>query len=128
MKSVDFLINSLEILHIKFPTCSIRYEFNANTSIHLVEVTPIEFYNDLEYMNEELEIEDSFASLFPNEEIVFISEDSLNKISNPIFELYSEKEGQFSAGFGVLNDTNNFADYFIEDYKCEVESNYALAA
>lgn len=128
MKSVDFLINSLETLHIKFSSCSIRYEFNTNTNIHLVEVTPIEFYNDLEYMNEELEIEDSFASLFPNEEIVFISEDSLNKISNPIFELFSEKEGQFSAEFGVFNDRINFADYFIEDYKCEVENNYALAA
>jgi hypothetical protein len=128
MKAVDFLINSLEILHEKFPTCNIRYEFLDNSSTHLVEVTPIQFYNDEEYMNEELFLEEEFSSLYPSEDIVFISEDSLNKIENPILELYGEKVGSIIAEFSVDNDCLDFSEYIVEDYKNENENNYALAA
>jgi len=130
MKSIDFLSNSLEILHEKFSNCNIRYEFVANTKLHLVEVTPVEFYNDEEYINEELILEKEFENLYLDEEIVFISENSLNKIENPLLELYSKKEGTMLANFDVADDCIYFTEYTIEDYKNEneIDNNYALAA
>lgn len=130
MKSVDFLSNSLEILHDKFSKCNIRYEFISNTNVHLIEVTPVDFYNNDLYINEELLLEEEFETLYPNEEIVFISEDSLNKIENPLLELYSKKEGTISADFSVMDNFINFSEYVAEDYKNEnvIENNYALAA
>lgn len=130
MKSVDFLSNSLEILHDKFSNCNIRYEFVSNTNVHLVEVTPVDFYNDDSYINEELLLEEEFENLYPNEEIVFISEGSLNKIENPLLELYSTKEGTISADFSVMDNFIDFSEYVAEDYKNEniIENNYALAA
>ncbi|MEZ7496601.1 hypothetical protein QO206_13990 [Leeuwenhoekiella aequorea] len=130
MKSVDFLGNSLEILHDKFSNCNIRYEFISKTNVHLVEVTPFDFYNDESYIDEELLLEEEFESLYPHEEIVFISVDSLNKIENPLLELYSKKEGMISADFSVTDNLVYFTGYVPEDYENEniIENNYALAA
>lgn len=130
MNSIDFLSNCLEILHDKFSSCNIRYEFVPNTKVHLIEVTPVDFYNDELYINEELILEEEFENLYPDEEIVFISENSLNKIQDPLLELYSKKEGELSADFNVKDNSIDFVEYVAEDYKNEnvIENNYALAA
>lgn len=65
MKSVDFLINSLEKLHKQFSNCNKRYEHINNPNTHLVEVTPVEFCNDNdEYINEELIFEEELKKSF----------------------------------------------------------------
>lgn len=128
MTSVDFIIKELKRIHSLFTTSNIRYEFNVSTKTHLIEVTPFEFYNSESYMNAELELEDKFDYDFPSENILFVSDESLSKISNPIFEIYSEQVGKIRADFYVLSDFVDFNDCCENDYHVAGENNYALAA
>lgn len=90
MDSKEFLINELKKIHDKFPMCNFRYEIRESSMSHLIEVTPLEIYNSSNYMNAEDIVDEAFVSLFPNENLIFVSEDSLNKVSNPIFEIKSK--------------------------------------
>ena len=128
LTSIDFIIKELKSLHNKFTNSNIRYEFCNSSNTHLVEVTPFEFYNSETYMEAELGFEDLFLDKFPNEDLVFISEQSLSKISNPIFELFSEKTGFFRTDFIVDSSFSNFIDICEDDYHLTGENNYALAA
>ena len=87
MKAKEFITEELKKLHSKFSSSNIRYEYNVYTNTHIIEITPIEFYKNETYMASELELEDLFSSEYPKENIIFISTDSLNKVSNPIFEI-----------------------------------------
>lgn len=88
MKSKEFLITRLNELYAKFGDIKVQYEFRANTNSHLIEVIPLSFFeNNEEYMNHEMEIEEEFESLFPDQNIVFISEGSLSEIHNPEVKL-----------------------------------------
>ena len=88
MTSIDFIINELKSLHNKFTSSNIRYEFSNSSNTHLIEVTPLEFYNSDSYMECELDLEDNFFRNYPSEDLIFISDQSLSKITNPIFEFY----------------------------------------
>ncbi|MCF8308931.1 MAG: hypothetical protein K9I68_07985 [Bacteroidales bacterium] len=84
MNSKEFLNKKLDELAFKFDTIKIRYEYRKSTNSHLIEVLPSDVFNDNEaYINEEIAIRDYFEESFPNENIVFISEDSLSEIKNP---------------------------------------------
>lgn len=128
LTSIDFIIKELKSLHNKFTNSNIRYEFCKFSNTHLVEVTPFEFYNSEIYMEAELDFEDLFLDNFPNEDLVFISEQSLSKISNPIFEIFSEKTGFFRTDFIVYPSLSTFVDICEDDYHLMGENNYALAA
>ena len=88
MKAQDFIIKKLNELAVNFDGIRIRYEFRKNTLTHIIEVLPLDLYeNDLGYLAEEDRIEDEFESLFPEDNIVFISEGSLTEIVEPYFEV-----------------------------------------
>lgn len=124
MTPIDFIIKELKTLHSKFTNSNIRYEYSNST--HLVEVTPFEFYNSDKYMMCELDLEDKFFENYPSEELVFISDQSLSKISNPIFEIFCEKAGGFRTDF-IVFPSSDF-DFCQNDYEHVGENNYALAA
>lgn len=128
LTSIDFIIKELKSLHNKFTNSNIRYEFCKSSNTHLVEVTPFEFYNSETYMKAELDFEDLFLDNFHNEDLVFISEQSLSKISNPIFEIFSEKSGFFRTDFIVYPSLSTFVDFCEDDYQSMGENTYALAA
>jgi hypothetical protein len=127
MTSVEFIKEELKKLHIRFSSSNIRYEFNVYNATHIIEITPLEFYNNETYMASELELEELFLNLYPKESILFVSTDSLNKVSKPIFEIYCEKTGSFTAGFSV-SDLISFQKDCDNDYLIAGENNYALAA
>lgn len=82
-KPVEFLIEKLKQLVIKFPEIQIKYEQSKYTHSHIIEVLPLSLYKDnLEYLNAETAIEDEFELNYPNEDILFISECSLTEIRN----------------------------------------------
>ena len=87
MKSQEFLRKKLTELSFKFDDIKIRYEYRQNTKSHIVEIIPLSVYNNSEYMMVENELEDEFEQLFFNEEIVFVSENSLTEINIPDFTL-----------------------------------------
>jgi hypothetical protein len=88
MKSREFIEKNLRSLALKFDEAKIRYEYRESTQSHIIEVVPLNFYEKNEsYMEEEDRIEDEFEELFPTENIIFISEESLTEINKPDYEL-----------------------------------------
>lgn len=126
INSIIFLEQKLKELFLQFPKSNIRYEFRSNRNLHLVEITPLSFYLNEKYKIAETKIEDEFEFLYPNESILFISENSLNKISSPNFELISE----FKGAFCFLAEKSNVLDYNFTYLSPEYagDNNYALAA
>ncbi|MFN3753130.1 hypothetical protein [Flavobacterium sp.] len=126
INSVKFLEQKLKELFLQFPKSNIRYEFRSNRNSHLVEITPLSFYVNEKYKIAETKIEDEFENLYPNENILFISENSLNKISNANFELISE----FKGAICLLGEVSSLPAYnFINIFpEYAGENNYALAA
>ncbi len=116
--STEFLKDKLKKLYDTFSNIKIRYEYKLNTCSHLIEILPLSFFeNNEEYVILEAEIEAEFETIFPDENIIFISEDSLSEIENPEFKLgYDIKfcNEVFSIdlvveGFSDFVDYNNFA-------------------
>lgn len=84
----NYIKEKLRGLHNRFFDMKIRYEFNEGLNIHLIEVLPLSLYEDnQEYILAEMELEEEFHSLFPQEEILFVSTDSLNQVENPDYRL-----------------------------------------
>lgn len=125
MKSQEFLKEKLTYLSSKFKDVKIRYEYRKNTQSHIIEIIPLSIYNDDEkYMMAEAKLEDEFESLFINENIIFVSEDSLTEIKTPNFTL----------GYDVFfeNQVLNYWVMDVEGFTNEVDfvgcEYYALAA
>ena len=88
MNSKDFIKEKLNELFSKFGGIQIRYEYRANTQSHIIEIIPLSFFeSNAHYMEFEAMIEDEFEQLFTNENIVFVSQDSLTEIKQVDFEL-----------------------------------------
>ncbi|SFD92400.1 hypothetical protein [Thermophagus xiamenensis] len=92
MNPKEFIKKRLQFLASKFSEAKIRYEYRENTHSHIIEIIPLNLYeNNEDYLLEETRIEDEFEELFPTENIIFISENSLTEIKSPEFELgYSD--------------------------------------
>lgn len=127
MHSVDLIIKELKHISNTIEGVEIRYEFDKCNLIHLVEVKPLDlFENNSIYLDKEIELEDKFYELFPKENLVFISEDSLSKIENPdlILPLKIKYENQIITPLKF----NGLFGMFDLDSKIEENNNYALAA
>lgn len=86
IKAQEYIIKELKNLFRKFTTVQIRYEFNEGLNVHFVEVLPLEVYDTQNYILEEMRISEKFEEMFGDkEELLFISEESLNKIENPTY-------------------------------------------
>lgn len=125
MKAKAFIEKKLEELFSKFEKIKIRYEYMANTGSHIVEIMPFSLFEEKkDYLVEEAKIEDEFETLYPMENIVFISEGSLTEINKPDLEL----------GYDTI--IFDYCDYIseleVDGYSEEVENKgcetYALAA
>lgn len=87
MNPTDFLYKSLEHIALAFPRVHIKYSFNGIINTHVVELLPIEEYqNNTALDNAWIPLSFKFRETFPSEEITFISSDSTLAIQNPIFE------------------------------------------
>jgi len=127
MSAKEFLTDKLKKMSLKFKDIKIRYEYRKSTMSHIVEVIPLLiFNNDEEYMRVEFELEEEFENLFPDEDIVFVSEDSLTEIKNPDLVL----------GYDYKSIIDNFS-YNVEDIELNVNGftdkvnsceDYSLAA
>jgi hypothetical protein len=92
MNSKDFIEEKLNELFSKFEGIQIRYEYRVTTHSHIVEVIPLSFFqSNADYMEFEARFEEEFERLFKNENIVFVSQDSLTEIKQAHFELGQEE-------------------------------------
>lgn len=84
----SFIRNFLEEMLILFPGMSFRCEFNLPSSTYIIEVKPfLQFEKNDKYGKLEYAFTKKFEDIFPGYTILFISDGSLNKVENPIFEI-----------------------------------------
>ena len=119
----EFLIDNLNRLSELFSEIHIRYEYRKNTNSHIIEVIPLSvFYKNKDYIKAEIWLEKQFENLFPDEDIVFISENSLTQIKNAEYE-FGNNQMSFDVGILIPNTVDsNINEEFAG------ETNYALAA
>lgn len=88
MESINFLKEELNRIYTSLPYLEIKYEYRSNINTHLIEVRPIHCYEkDNQYIKQQVALEDIFEELFPQEEILFMTDNVLIKIDNAILEL-----------------------------------------
>ncbi|NLU38558.1 MAG: hypothetical protein GXX78_06670 [Bacteroidales bacterium] len=123
MNSKDFIKHNLSKIWNSFPEVQFRYEFKTHTNTHVIEVTPVSFFEENEeYLDLESDFEYKFEQMFPEEEILFISEGSLTEIRNAEFQI-----GGINVNF--KNETFYFFSSFEGiDNKIDNSFNFALAA
>lgn len=81
-----FLKSSLKRIFLELDNIEVAYEFRLSSNTHIVEVKPNSVYTDCKkYINKEIELEEAFNKNFPNEELLFITENSLTQIKTPEF-------------------------------------------
>lgn len=81
MKPSEFINKKIKYLKFKFKDIEIKYQYKITTNTHIIKILPLSLYeNNIEYLFEEENIENEFIKLYPSEELLFISEDSLTKI------------------------------------------------
>ena len=84
--SKEFLKSNLKKLFLELENIEVAYEFRSTSNTHIVEVKPTSIYTDCKkYINKEIELEEAFNENFPNEELLFITENSLTQIKFPEF-------------------------------------------
>lgn len=120
MKASEFIISRLEEIANIIEDIQIRYEYRESTQSHLIEILPLNIFENNEmYMEEEYRLEHNFSEQFPKENIVFISEGSLTEIKVAQME------------FGRIRYNNDFSvtEFEIDGFNNLIESygNYSLA-
>lgn len=86
MKARDFIENRLQELIENFPQMRVSYKFDILSNSHFIEVLPSkEFRSNSEYSKFETNLIIDFISTYPNEDIVFVTENDLIEVNNPSF-------------------------------------------
>lgn len=88
MVNYEFLRHKLVKLAKTLPCCAIRYEYDDSMKEHLVEIVDTTGDYSKCIMDFRINIRNSMYNLYPDDTIMFVSKESLNKISgkNIIFE------------------------------------------
>lgn len=122
--SKQFLKSSLKRIFLELDNIEIAYEFRLSSNTHIVEVKPNSVYTDChKYIDKEIELEDAFSKKFPEEELLFITENSLTQIKSPEFVFKFKMKYDLSSLFTPISFKNSQAqNTLISDFS------YALAA
>lgn len=83
MTSQEYITQELNDFIVQFPQTRVRYEFDQLSDVHFIEVVPNNVYHlDKAYITWETDLYDNFISLFPDQNICFISDDALVGLEN----------------------------------------------
>ena len=86
MKAHDFVVKQLDTLLDKCPYLQARYERDAFSASHYVEILPTDVHKkDAAYIHEEQNIISAFIEKYPYETLTFFSDKALFEIENPIY-------------------------------------------
>ncbi len=92
MKSTTYIKTELEKILDLFPQMQFMYEYDAFEQTHIIEVIPLEIYeNNDEYKKAEANLSYTFDRRFAPETVLFVSEDSLIRVSHPT-EIFQRAE------------------------------------
>jgi len=88
MTPQEYITRALNDFIVKFPQTRVRYEFDSLSDVHFIEVVPNNVYHlDEAYIAWESDMYDRFISLYPDQNICFISDDALVGLENVQLEL-----------------------------------------
>ena len=88
MESINFLTEKLHGIFNLHSYLEIKYEYRRYIQTHIIEVKPVHcFESDKQYIDQQINLEELFEELFPEEEILFITENNLIKVEEPILKL-----------------------------------------
>lgn len=126
MTSLEYLKHHILELSVLFPSGKFSYEYDELSEMHLIQVRPLELYDlDNNYKDVETKISIEFDNLYFPESVLFLSDNSLNHVYNPEFEIC----GLF---YGLQPEIINISatNFLSLDQKVfeSGENNYALAA
>src|SRR5690349_8794749 len=87
MKPVDFIQSRLENIAKAFPQVHIKYAFNNVILTHIIELLPLSEYQYNSALDDAwIPLSFEFKRSFPDEEIAFVSSDSILSIHTAAFE------------------------------------------
>lgn len=124
MKKKSFIRKKICELVLRFPNIKIVYQHNEMSDTHILEIKPIEVFDlNKTYQEFETNITIEFDEKFFPDSILFVSEDSLNKVTHPEFEavglmygmvpnVSSQRSYHFNVEQGEYN-THDRKDYYI---------------
>ena len=88
MKVKDYIIDRINDLVSAFPCFKVSYQIDNYSNSNYIKVIPKEdFESNLEYQKFETELIIDFIEKYPFDEIVFVTDDSLIDIEEPIYEI-----------------------------------------
>lgn len=112
----------LETAHNQFKSLKFKVGYGCSKTTYIVDVCPLEeFKNNEDYAKMEIDFCDSFEEQHPEYTIIFVSEGSVCKVTDPIL----------SIGYNPLGYTPNrinFDSIFSSWQNSKSNNNYALAA
>lgn len=125
MTASENLKEQLKHLAFMFPFGKFSYEYDKFSGMHIVQVGPLVLYDfDDKYKDIETKLSIDFDNVYYPESVLFVSDNSLNQVSNPEFEI----EGLF---YGLQPMITKISPSFVsinpEPFEAG-ENNYALAA
>jgi len=121
MEAKNEIKNWLNGISKIFDDAFFRYEYNKNQNIHIIEVNPLELFENKEYLNKEANFAEEFEKKHYPQELLFVSQNSLTRVKNP--EFTTEDNGYYinvqdvkeinlvqeAADFNTDNDINDFS-------------------
>lgn len=129
MKTNEYIFNWLNDMLIRFPWISFKYEFSPLKNTHFIAVYPSNLVDDNEdYCQNENDFSLLLYKLFPNETIIFGSEEELFKCSADALT-FSNKEilnDSFTVSTSWFNYKSKYDQSYLDSYSCS--ENYQLAA
>lgn len=114
MKAYDFIKDKLENLIDIFPQMKVSYEFEKLSNSHFIEVLPSkEFRENSKYSKYETNLIMDFITMYPNEDIVFVTENDLIEVNNPSFikkgVLYDKENLFWNSNIWSNNSISSFS-------------------
>ncbi len=86
-KSIDFISQHISEWLQLYPQISVQYEFETQDRSHFIEIKPFFVAKQTHFKEIVKQCRVKFYELFPNEELVFLKENSIYQIENPTFVL-----------------------------------------
>jgi len=121
MEAKNEIKNWLNGISKIFDDAFFRYEYNKNQNIHIIEVNPLELFENKEYLNKEANFAEEFEKKHYPQELLFVSQNFLTRVKNP--EFTTEDNGYYinvqdvkeinlvqeATDFNTDNDINDFS-------------------
>lgn len=131
MSSKEYIKDKLTQIIKVFKRAKFNYEFDELSNIHAIKVLPSDFYeiND-DFAEFQSSLIEFFIEHYPNESVLFISDESLIDVINPEFTAIGDFYIDPFKKIDLLNKLLKSFDYSFDKKpeKIAGENNYALAA